>query len=120
MVKRSRIDLRAGQRGDNVAVPVPLVDRGRGDARNILGVIIDRREDTDPYIKAVKAGIFNGMYSRNQFDLCPERLLSMDHINTEKTVSLRSAVIFQSRSGGQGFTRCNCNGAKKCTTRRCK
>ena len=120
MVKRSHLDLRADQQGDNVAVPVPLVDRGRGDARNILGVIIDRREDTDQYRIAVKAGILSGMYSRNQFDLCPGRLLSTDDINTEKIVSLRSAVIFQSSSGGQGFTRCNCTGAKKCTTRRCK
>ncbi|XP_076061581.1 uncharacterized protein LOC143037330 [Oratosquilla oratoria] len=120
MVKRSRVDLRAGEQGDNVAVPVPLVDRGRGDPRNILGVIIDRREDTDQYRIAVKAGILSGLYSRNQFDLCPQRLLNTDDMNTEKTVSLRSAVISQSASGGQGFTRCNCTGAQKCSTRRCK
>ena len=47
MVKRSRVDMQAGKQGDNVCVPVPLVDRGRGDPRNILGVIIDRQEDTD-------------------------------------------------------------------------
>ena len=120
MVKRSRLDMQAGKQGDNVCVPVPLVDRGRGDPRNILGVIIDRQEDTDQYKIAVKAGILSGLYSRNQFDLCPERLLNTDDINTEKIVSLRSAVIFQSSSGGQGFTRCNCTGAKKCSSRRCK
>ena len=38
MVKRSRIDLHAGVIGDNVAVPIPAVDTGRGDPRNILGV----------------------------------------------------------------------------------
>ena len=37
MIKRSRIDLAHGHPGDNVAVPIPLVDRGRGDPRNILG-----------------------------------------------------------------------------------
>ena len=37
MVKRSRVDLQAGTIGDNVAVPIPAVDRGRGDARNIGG-----------------------------------------------------------------------------------
>ena len=47
MVKRSRVDLWAGEHGDHAAVPVPLVDCGRGDPRNILVVIIDRREDTD-------------------------------------------------------------------------
>ncbi|XP_068212664.1 uncharacterized protein [Palaemon carinicauda] len=120
MVKRSRVDLRDGEQGDNVAVPVPLVDRERGDPRNILGVIIDRREDTDQYKIAVKACILSGLYSRNQFDLCPQRLLNIDNMNTEKTVSLRSAVISQSASGGQGFTRCDCAGAQKCSTRRCK
>ena len=38
MVKRSRLELVSGQIGDNVAVPIPLVDRGRGDPRNILGI----------------------------------------------------------------------------------
>ena len=35
MVKRSRIDLKVTEVGDNVAVPIPMVDRGRGDLRNI-------------------------------------------------------------------------------------
>lgn len=42
MVKRSKVAFKSGEVGDNVAVPVPLVDRGRGDARNILGVILNR------------------------------------------------------------------------------
>jgi hypothetical protein len=29
-----------GAVGDNVFVPIPMVDRGRGAARNILGVIV--------------------------------------------------------------------------------
>ena len=44
MVKDSRIDLKAGEAGDNVAVPIPMVDRGRGDPRYILGVIVDQDE----------------------------------------------------------------------------
>ncbi|KAH3857474.1 hypothetical protein DPMN_100081 [Dreissena polymorpha] len=39
-VKRSRVELKAGETGDNVAIPIPVVDRGRGDPRNILGVIV--------------------------------------------------------------------------------
>ena len=97
MVKRSRVDLRAGEQGDNVAVPVPLVDRGRGDPRNILGVIIDRREDTDQYRIAVKAGILSGLYSRNQFDLCPQRLLNTDDMNTEETSFTRLGGDFSIR-----------------------
>ncbi|GFN81873.1 KRAB-A domain-containing protein 2-like protein [Plakobranchus ocellatus] len=33
VVKRNRVNLRAGEQGDNVAMPVPPVDRGRGDLR---------------------------------------------------------------------------------------
>ena len=40
MVTRSHVDLRAGSIGDNVAVPIPTVDKGRGDPRNILGIIM--------------------------------------------------------------------------------
>ena len=120
MVKRSRLDLKAGEPLDNVAIPIPAVDRGREDARNILGVIVYRDTEKDLYRIAVKAGILKGLYSRNQFDLCPQRLLSLDDVSQDSSVSLRSAVIAQSASGGQGFTKCNCNGPKKCQSNRCK
>ena len=44
MVKCSRINLKAGECGDNVAVPIPMVDKGRGEPRNILGVIVHWNE----------------------------------------------------------------------------
>ena len=40
MVKHSRVVWTAGE-GDNVAVPVSAMDRGRGEPRNLLRVIID-------------------------------------------------------------------------------
>jgi hypothetical protein len=55
------------------------------------------------YTIAVKAGVLKGGYSCNQFDLCPQRLLSMSDMNLDKPVSLRSAVAAQSASGGQGL-----------------
>ena len=55
MIERSRIELRFGGKSDNVAIPVPLVDRGKGDPRNILGVIVDILEENDQYEIAVKA-----------------------------------------------------------------
>ena len=63
MVKHSCIDLKAGEAGDNVAVPIPMVDRGRSDPRYILGVIVDHDEH-DMYRIAVKAGILSTKYSR--------------------------------------------------------
>ncbi|KAK7469845.1 hypothetical protein BaRGS_00036123 [Batillaria attramentaria] len=62
--------------------------------------------------------MLSGQYSRNPFDLCPQRLLSEQDVDHEKTVSLRSAVRVQSALGGQGFTKCNCNSIKNCQTNR--
>ena len=119
MVKRSRVELGHCEKGDNVAIPIPLVDRGRGDPRNILGVILDRSE-RDNYTVATNHGILKGAYSRNDFELCPQRLLSLADVSCTKHVSLREAVVLNSQSGGQGYVKCNCSGAKKCTNNRCK
>ena len=119
MVKHSRIDLKAGEAGDIVAVPIPMVGRGRGDPRNILGVIVDRDEH-DMYRIAVKAGIVSKKYSRNQFDLCLQQLLNDSDVNRESTITLRQALK-STASGRQGFFRCDCSkGKKKCQTNRCK
>ena len=40
-MKRSRDDLQAEVIGDHVAVPVPAVDRSRGDARISLGIVVN-------------------------------------------------------------------------------
>jgi hypothetical protein len=52
--------------GDNVAVPIPSVDRGRGDPRNILGVIL--AVENGQYTIGCPSGILKGKYSRHQFD----------------------------------------------------
>ncbi|XP_064083051.1 KRAB-A domain-containing protein 2-like [Macrobrachium nipponense] len=102
MVKRSRLELAAGMPGDNVAIPIPLVDRGRGDPRNILGVIVDR-DQNDMYKISVKSGMLKARFSRNQFDLCPQKLLKESDVNCTQEVSLRQAVTKESKSGGQGL-----------------
>ena len=70
MVKRPRIELQAGNIGDNVALPVPMVDRGRGDPRNILGVIIDMNEN-DLYTIATPHGILSNKYTHTRADFTP-------------------------------------------------
>ena len=82
MVKWSCIDLKAGEAGDNVAVLISMVDRGRGDPRNILGVIVDWDEH-NMYRIAVKAEILSIKYFRNQFDLCLQQLLNDSDVNTD-------------------------------------
>ena len=119
MVKRSRIVNSAGNPGDNVTVPIPLVDRGRGDPRNIMGIILDR-DDNDLYRIAVRAGVLNGKYSRNQFDLCTHTLLTEADVNLDQQVPLRTAVQVESKCGGQGFVKCNCSGPARCQSNRCK
>ena len=119
MIKRSKIVHAAGNPGDNVTIPIPLVDRGRGDPRNIMGIILDR-DSNDLYRIAVRGGILNGKYSRNQFDLCTQRLLTENDICQDKELSLRVAVQVESKCGGQGFAKCNCAGTNRCQTNRCK
>ena len=58
---------------------------------NILGVVADRDEN-DMYKIAVKAGILSTRYSRNQLDLCPQRLLRDTDVNTHCTTTLRQAL----------------------------
>ena len=99
MVKRSRKE-HVAVVGDSVTIPIPLFDRGRGDPRNILGLIIDRDVTNDLYSIGVKSGILNGKFSRNQFDLCSQVLLSASDVSRERELSLREAVQLQSVCGG--------------------
>ncbi|XP_047490887.1 uncharacterized protein LOC125040376 [Penaeus chinensis] len=62
MVKRSRLDFKVGEPGDNVVVPIPAVDRGRGDPRNILGFIVSRDLDSDQYKVDVKSGVLKEQF----------------------------------------------------------
>ena len=92
MVKRRRLQVPAAQIGDNVAIPIPQVDRGRGDPRNIVGIVVDYNLECDNYKIAVKAGVLRDRYSRNQFDVCPKILITQADLHQDKTISLREAV----------------------------
>ena len=58
-------------------------------------------------------------YSHNQFDCCPERLLTEDDASQDKSVSLREAVNQQSLCRGQGLKKCSC-ASMKCTSNKAK
>ena len=95
------------------------VDRGRGDPRNSLGVILDCDEQ-NMYTIAVKSEIISSKYARNQFDLCPQKLLTYCYVNMECTVTLRQAAT-ATTSGGQWFFDVIVQMVKKqCQTNRCK
>ena len=76
-------------------MPITSVVKGRGDPRNIIGVIL-----------AVENG--------HQIYVCPQRFLSESDINSDSSVSLRQANKTESEHGGHGFVKCNCNGSKRC------
>ena len=109
--------MKDGTLHDNVAVPIPSVVRGRGDPRNIIGVIL--AVENGHYTIGCPSGILKGKYSRHQFDLCPQRLLSESDTNSDSSVSLRQANRKESQHGGQDFVKCNCNGPKRCQSKRC-
>lgn len=86
IIKCNRVDLKAGEVGDNVAIPIPVVDKGKGDPHSILGVIVNHDENY-LYTIAVKNGILKSKYSWNEFDLCPHILLTSTDVNQEKHLS---------------------------------
>ena len=119
MVKRSRRVLTEAKVGDNVTVPIPNVDRGRTDPKNLIGVIVER-DSQELYQIATKSGVLDGKFSRNQFDICGYALYSIEDMDMQTTLPLRKAVQEVSTCGGQGFVRCNCHGTRRCQTKRCK
>ena len=77
-----------------------MVDRGKGDQRNILDVIMQVCDEQIMYTIDVKSGIISSKYARNQFDLCTQKLLTNCDVNTVCSVTLHQAVN-TTTSGGQ-------------------
>jgi hypothetical protein len=115
MLRTSKRKFPPAQIGDTVRIQVPDVDRGRTDPRNVLAVVAGI-ENSDFYRLANKHGTLKQLFTRNQFAICKEKLLSMDEVSTQE-MSLREAASANSKSGGQGYTRCNCK--RKCSTAKC-
>ena len=105
-------------------MPITLVDYGRDDPRNILGVTVNRDLETDIYKIAVKAGVLTGGFSRNQFDLCLQNCLLK--IKIAMSVSIGPCLCGQrsqrSRQEGRKGLKKNVTAVvlKKCLTKRCK
>lgn len=109
---------KAAEVGQCVKVPVPEVDRGKTDPRNILAVVIEVTED-GCYRLGTKNGVLKQLYARNQFDPCKESFLSVEEVPKEKEVSLRQTASVLSDGNGQGFQRCNCSQSTRCNTNKC-
>uniref|UniRef100_A0A914P793 Uncharacterized protein n=1 Tax=Panagrolaimus davidi TaxID=227884 RepID=A0A914P793_9BILA len=92
--------------GDNVRLPLPDVDRGKTDHRNVMGVIVD---------------VKNGFYIVGTFAV-QQRFLNVEDVPQIEAKSLLTVANLASTSEGQGHVHCNCQNMRcKCLSndRRC-
>jgi len=101
--------------GQKFRIKIPDIDRVKMDPRSIIAVITDIK-DEEFYELATKLGKLKALYTRKQFTLCKENLLSIEEVGTEE-ISVREVVNKLALVGGQGFRKCICS--KKCTTKMC-
>jgi hypothetical protein len=47
---------------NDIFIPIPMVDRGKGDPRNLLAVVLSREEHG--YKLGTKSGVLRGLYTR--------------------------------------------------------
>jgi hypothetical protein len=98
-------------------IPVPDVDRGPTDARNVLGVVLEIKNEK--FKLGTEQGVIHGYYSFNQISKAPGTpALLIENIDQGMRKSLREIVKLQSITGGQGLLKCSCKGG--CTSSRCK
>ena len=96
-------------------VPIPDVDRGRAEFRNIAGVVTSV-DDNGSYTIGTNQGTLKGKYTRAEFIPTLGNFLKSSDI-PDKTVALRTVARKESIGDGQGFTRCGCHTG--CDENRC-
>jgi hypothetical protein len=101
--------------GFTIRILVPDIDKGRGDAGNILAIIMRVTEDGFYQLGTTK-GILKQLYARSQFTLCQKTFLSVEDVPHEE-ISLRTVATLKSTGSGQGFIKCTCKG--KCHNWKC-
>ena len=105
MIENTNKRLKTGTIGETVLIPIPDVDRGRGEHRNIKGVIMS---EADGFFKiGTVHGRLNGSYTRNQFLVCSEGFLDISAI-PDAEISLREAAKKSAVGTGQGYFHCGC------------
>ena len=104
--------------GNNVTLPVPSVDRGRGDPRNLMCIVIDINTETQQYKLATRYGLLNESFSRNQFPRCTSNILLLGSVDFDTEISVRQAARKQSIGTGHGFLKCTCK--SRCIKKICK
>ena len=114
MLRTTRAQLQPLLINDSVLVPVSEFDRGRLDCRNIPGMVLAVRDDT--YKIRTQHGVLNNWLSRNQLIKADYPIIARDMVK-DVVLPFRRIATLHSQHGGQGFTKCACQGA--CVTKRC-
>ena len=79
----------------------PGVDKGRKNPRNMLGVALIG-DDKEQYTITCTSKIHKGKFLRYQFDLCLQKWLSQNDVNTHATLSSWE-VVSESAFSNQEF-----------------
>ena len=118
MVDKSVMRFKAAYVGDIVMVPIPNVDRGRAEFRNLKVAVIVDVKGNGLYKLGTTDGLLKQLYSRSQVMPCVKKFLSINDVPKEKEVCLRETTRYQSLGDRQGFLKCSCK--TSCTNARCK
>ena len=93
--------------GENVMVPIPDVDRGRVDFRNVKAVVKEANVNMGLYTIGTIHGTLKQQYIRNQLIPTKASLVTVSEI-PDGEVTLREVARKDSLGSGQGFQRCHC------------
>ena len=115
--KNTKARLTVLSQGDNVIIPIPSIDRGPTDKRNIKGVVMNVNEHGG-YKIGTKVGQIKGYLSRNQVQFFANATLKVCEVPMSE-MSVREIVRKISLSGRQGFVHCQCKKGS-CKSGRCK
>ena len=88
--------------GINVTISIPNLDRGKVEAKNLVGVIMNVTDDGF-YKIGTKEGTISSMFARNQIFECKETFLKTDEVPEGKELSVRTNSLQTSLTGGQGL-----------------
>ncbi|KAJ8720572.1 hypothetical protein PYW08_006037 [Mythimna loreyi] len=103
--------------GATVLVEVPRVDRGPLDSKNVVGKVIENKNEL--YKVGTSFGIINDWLPRNAVLSTPGEILN--ETLPETKLPLRKISAMSSTFGGQGIKQCNCKKYSKgqCLSNKC-
>ena len=78
------------KKGDNVVIPIPAVDRGPTDPRNIKDVVT-QVNDHGGYNVGTKVGLIKGYLCRNQIEFCESETVNVSDV-PDSELSLRAVA----------------------------